>query len=79
MLCYKQKSNIVSFEDQPIINDCDIIHVECSTREDSYKRILMNRVDGKSHSQVLVHDAVVRKLAYEDKPAKRDIINIYKK
>ena len=39
----------------------------------------MNRVDGKSHSQVLVHDAVVRKLAYEDKDAKGDRVNIYQK
>ena len=39
----------------------------------------MNRVDGKSHSQVLVYDAVVRKLTYEDKDAKGDIVNIYQK
>ena len=39
----------------------------------------MNRVNGKSHSQVLVHDAVVRKLTYEDKDAKGDIVNIYQK
>ena len=39
----------------------------------------MNQVDGKSHSQVLVYDAVVRKLTYEDKDAKEDIVNIYKK
>ena len=38
----------------------------------------MNRVDGKSHSQVLVHFAIV-KLTYEDKDAKGDIVNIYQK
>ena len=79
MLCYRQKSNIVSSEDQPIINDCEFIHVECWTKEDSYKHIIMNQVDGKSHSQVLVYDAVVRKLTYEDKDAKGDIVNIYQK
>ena len=37
----------------------------------------MNQVDGKS--QVLVYDAVVRKLTYEDKDAKGDIVKIYQK
>ena len=79
MLYYRQKSNIVFSEDQPIINDCEFIHVECWTKDDSYKCILMNRVDGKSHSQVLVHDIVVRKLTYEDKDEKGEIVNIDKK
>ena len=70
MLCYIKKSNFVFSKYQPIINYCEFIHVECWTKEDSYKHILMNRVDGKSHSQVLVHDVVVRKLTYEDKDAK---------
>lgn len=59
MLCYRQKSNIVSSEDRPIRNDCEFNHIECWTKVDSYKCILMNQVDGKSHSQVLVHDVVV--------------------
>ena len=70
MLCYKKKSNLVSSEGQHIINDCEFIHVEFWTKEDSCKHILMNRVDGKSHSQVLVHDPVVKNLTYEDKAAK---------
>ena len=41
--------------------------------------MLFNWVDEKSHSQVLPYDAVVRKLTYEDKEAKRDIVNIYQK
>jgi len=51
----------------------------CQTKDYSYKPILLNQVDGKSHSKALVHDVVVRKLTYEDKDAKREIINIYKK
>ena len=39
----------------------------------------MNQVDGKIHSQVLVHNVIVRKLTYEDKDAKGDIVNIYQK
>ena len=36
-----------------------------------------NLVDGKSHSQILAYDVVVRKLTYEDKEAKGEIVNIY--
>jgi len=32
--------------------------------------MLLNRVDGNSHNQVLVYDVVVKKLKYEDKEAK---------
>ena len=35
--------------------------------------MIFNRVDGKSHSQILTYDAVVRKLTYEDKEKKGDI------
>lgn len=41
--------------------------------------MIFNRVDGKSHSQILTYDAVVRKLTYEDKEAKGEIVNIYQK
>ena len=41
--------------------------------------MFFNRVDGKNHSQVLVHDAAVKKLTYEDKEAKGYIVNIYQK
>ena len=37
--------------------------------------MIFNRVDGKSHSL----DVVVRKLTYEDKEAKWEKVNIYKK
>ena len=46
---------------------------------DIYMYIIFNRVDGKSHSQVLVYDVVVKKLTYEDKEVKGEIVNIYKK
>ena len=41
--------------------------------------MIFNRVDGKSHSQVLAYDVVVRKLTYEDKETKGEIVNNYKK
>ena len=41
--------------------------------------MIFNWVDGKSHSQILTYDAVVRKLTYEDKEAKGKIVNIYQK
>ena len=41
--------------------------------------MIFNRVDGKSHSQILTYDAVVRKLTYEDKETKGEIVNIYQK
>ena len=59
--------------------DCEFIHVECWKNDDSYKLILLNWVDGNSHSQLLVHDVVVIKLTYEEKDAKGEIVNIYKK
>lgn len=40
--------------------------------------MIFNRVDGKSDSQTLTYD-VVRKLTYEDKKAKEEIVSIYKK
>ena len=41
--------------------------------------MIFNRVDGKSHSQILTYDVVVRKLTYEDKKTKEEIVNIYQK
>ena len=41
--------------------------------------MIFNRVDKKSHSQILTYDAVVRKLTYEDKEMKGEIVNIYQK
>ena len=41
--------------------------------------MIFNRVDKKSHSQTLSYDAVVRKLTYEDKEMKGEIVNIYQK
>jgi len=41
--------------------------------------MIFNQVDRKSHSQILTCDAVVRKLTYEDKEAKGEIVNIYQK
>lgn len=41
--------------------------------------MIFNRVDRKSHSQILIYDAVVRKITYEDKEAKGEIVNIYQK
>ena len=70
MLCYRKKSNLISSKDQPITSDCEFIRVECCAKYDNYKSILMNQVDGKSYSQVLVHDAAIKNLTYEDKDAK---------
>ena len=74
----QKKSNIIICGDQPIISDCEFIHVECWTKDDSYKHMLLNQVDGKSHSQVLAHDAIVKKLTYQDKEAKGEIVKIIK-
>ena len=41
--------------------------------------MIFNRVDGKSHSQVLAYDVVVTKLTYGDKEEKGEIVNIYQK
>ena len=41
--------------------------------------MLLNQVDGKSHSQVLVYDVVVKKLTYEDKEEKGEIVYSYQK
>ena len=41
--------------------------------------MIFNWVDGKSHIQVLAYDAVVRKITYDDKEAKGEIVNIYQK
>jgi len=41
--------------------------------------MIFNWVDRKSHSQILIYDDVVRKLIYEDKEAKGEIVNIYQK
>ena len=71
--CYRQKPNIICGGNQPIISDCEFIHFESWTKDDSYKTILFNQVDGKNHSQVFFHDVVVRKLTYEYN------ITIYKK
>lgn len=70
MLCYREKSIFISSGDQPIISDCEFILVEYWIKDYSYKPILLNRLNGNSHSQVLVHDVVVRKLTYKDKYAK---------
>ena len=77
--CYKKKSNIFCGGNKPIISDCEFIHVEIWTKDDSYNPILFNQVDGKNHIQVLALDAVVKKLSYEDKEAKGEIVNVYKK
>ena len=77
--CYRKKLNLICCGNQQIISDCEFIHVESWTKDDSYKSIIFNQVDGKSHSQVLVHDVVVKRLTYEDKEAKGEIVNIYQK
>ena len=41
--------------------------------------MIFNRVDRKSHSQILSYDVVAGKLTYEDKEAKGEIVNIYQK
>ena len=77
--CYRKKSNLLNNEDQQFINDCDFIHIDNWAKNDSYMFMIFNQVDGKSHSQVLTYNVVVRKLIYEDKEAKWEIVNIYKK
>ena len=53
--------NIICGRNQPIICDCEFIHVESWKNDDSYNPILSNQVDGKNHSQVPFHDDVVKK------------------
>lgn len=77
--CYRKKPNLLNNEDQQFINDCEFIHIDSRAKDDSHMSMIFNRVDGKSHSQILTYDAVVRKLTYEDKEAKGEIVNIYKK
>ena len=74
-----KNANLIFCRNQPIISECEFIHVEIWTKDDSYKSILFNQVDGKSHSQVMVHDVVVKKPTYEYKEAKGEIVNIYQK
>ena len=65
--CYRQKSNLLNREDQPFINDCEFIHIDSWAKDDSYMSMIFNRVNGKSHNQILTYDVVARKLTYEDK------------
>jgi len=41
--------------------------------------MIFNWVDRKRHSQILIYDVVARKLTYEDKEAKGELVNIYHK
>jgi len=56
-----------------------LIHIDSWAKYDRYMSIIFNRVDGNSHSQILTYDVVVRKLTYEDKEEKGEMVNIYKR
>ena len=72
-----KKSNLLNREYQPFINNCKFIHIDSWENNDSYVSMIFSRVDGKSDSQVLVYDVFVKKLIYEDKKEKLEIVNIY--
>ena len=61
------------------MNDCEFIHIDSWEKDDNDMSMIFNRVDRKSHSQILTYDVVVRKLTYEDKERKGEIVNIYQK
>ena len=50
------------FDDQVFINDCEFIHIDSWAKDDIHMSMIFNRVDGKSHSQILTYDVVVRKI-----------------
>ena len=77
--CYKKKSNLLNLDDQVFINDCEFIHIDSWAKDDSCMSMIFNCVDEKSHSQTLSYDDVMRKLTYEDKEAKGEIVNVHKK
>ena len=77
--CNRQKSNLLNRDDQVFIYYCEFIHIDSWAKDDSCMSMIFNWVDGKSHSQILSYDVVVRKLTYEDKKAKGEIVNIYQK
>ena len=66
-----QSSNRESFK-----RDFESIHLATWTKNDSYNSILVNANDGENPSSILVYNDVVRKLTYEEKDLKGEMVNI---
>jgi len=60
-------------------HDFESIHLATWTKDDSYNSILVNANDGETPSSILVYNVVVRKLTYEEKDLKGEMVNIYQK
>ena len=74
-LCYRHKPN----KKESFKHDFESIHLATWTKHDSYNSILVNANDGETPSSILVYNVVVRKLTYEEKDLKGEMINIYQK
>ena len=55
------------------------IHLATQTKDDSYNSILVNVKDRETPSSLLVYNVVVRKITYEEKYLKGEMVNIYQK
>ena len=71
--------NINSSKRESFRRDFESIDLATSTKDDSYNSILVNAKDGETPSSILVYNFVVRKITYEEKYFKGEMINIYKK
>jgi hypothetical protein len=73
------KPNIQSSNRESLKRDFESIHLATWTKDDSYNFILVNAKDGETPSSILVYNVVIRKLMYEEKDLKGEMVNIYQK
>jgi hypothetical protein len=71
------KPNIQISKRESFKHDFESIHLATWTKDDSYNSILANANDGVTPSSTLVYNDVVRKITYEEKDLKGDMVNIY--
>jgi hypothetical protein len=73
------KPNIQSSKKESFKRDFENMHLATWTKDDSYNSILVNANDGETPSSILVYNVVVRKITYEEKYLKGEMVNIYQK
>jgi DNA polymerase elongation subunit (family B) len=78
-LCYRHKPNIHSSNRESFKHDFESIHLATWTKHDSYNYVIVNVKDGETPSSIFVYNVVVRKLTYEEKDLKGEMVKIYKK
>jgi DNA modification methylase len=71
--------NIQSPKRESLKHDFESIHLATWRKDDSYNSILVNAKDGETPSSILVYNVVVRKLKYEEKYLKEEMVYIYQK